>query len=32
MLALKRDLATAGNKKDFIVDKKFTPWQKRKKQ
>lgn len=32
MLALKRDLATAGKKKDFIVDKKFTPWQKRKKQ
>ena len=32
MLALKRDLATAGKKKDFIVDKKFTPWQKRRKQ
>ncbi len=30
VLALKRDLATAGNKKDFIVDKKFTPWQTKK--
>ena len=32
MLTFKRDLATAGDKKDFIVDKKFTPWQKRRRE
>ena len=32
MLTLKRELATLGDKKDLIVDKKFTPWQKRRKQ
>jgi len=31
MLTLKRELATMQNKRDLIVDKKFTPWQKRRK-
>jgi len=30
--AIKRELASAGDKKSFIVDKRFTPWQKRRKQ
>ena len=30
--ALKRELASVGDKKSFIVDKRFTPWQKRRKQ
>jgi len=30
--AIKRELASAGDKKDFIVDRRFTPWQKRRKQ
>ena len=30
--AFKRELASAGDKKSFIVDKQFTPWQKRRKQ
>ena len=29
---IKRELASAGDKKGFIVDRQFTPWQKRKKQ
>jgi glycerol-3-phosphate acyltransferase PlsY len=28
---IKQELASAGDKKGFIVDKQFTPWQKRKK-
>jgi len=30
--AIKRELARAGDKKGFIVDRRFTPWQKRRKQ
>ncbi len=30
--AIKRELASAGDKKGFIVDRRFTPWQKRRKQ
>jgi len=29
---IKRELARAGDKKGFIVDRRFTPWQKRRKQ
>jgi glycerol-3-phosphate acyltransferase PlsY len=30
--AIKRELASAGDKKGLIVDRRFTPWQKRRKQ
>jgi len=32
MLTLKRELATMPDKRELIIDKKFTPWQKRRKQ
>lgn len=31
MLTLKRELATMPDKRELIIDKKFTPWQKRRK-
>ena len=31
MLTLKRELATMPDKRDLIIDRKFTPWQKRRK-
>jgi len=30
--AIKRELASTGDKKGLIIDKRFTPWQKRRKQ
>lgn len=32
ILTFKRELAATGDKKDLIIDRKFTPWQKRRKQ
>jgi len=32
VLTLKRELATMPSKRDLIIDRKFTPWQKRRKQ
>jgi glycerol-3-phosphate acyltransferase PlsY len=32
ILTFKRELVTLGEKKDLIIDRKFTPWQKRRKQ